>query len=62
MANNDYESILAASRSLCFHIVETLANASISTKPNVPCFRMAKVSWQGETEIGGAVVCVVVSR
>jgi hypothetical protein len=44
MANNDYESILAASRSLCFHIVETLANASISTKPNVPCFRMAKVS------------------
>jgi hypothetical protein len=27
-----------------FHIVESLPNASISTKPNVPCFIMAKIS------------------
>jgi hypothetical protein len=42
--NNDCESISASSRSLYFHIVETLANASVSTKPNPRCFIIPKVS------------------
>jgi hypothetical protein len=44
MHKRDYKSISSATRPVYFHIIESLLNASISTKPNVLCLTMAKIS------------------
>jgi hypothetical protein len=51
-ANQVFESISSTPRLVYFHIVESLGNASISTKSNARCFMMAKISSVTQQQVG----------
>ena len=51
-ANQVFESISSTPRPVYFHIVESLGNASVSTKSNARCFMMAKISSVTQQQVG----------